>query len=386
MTANGRGQAKMMTSRKCANASELQTVVRLISSVLAANQPDPYKRFSHDFKLNSIEPSDVLVLTDERENITGTLTIVKRKVKLLGQKVDVAGLAFVCVHPDYQGAGLGRALMDCAVEELKKRKEALSILIARRAVDGFYPKFGYLGTGCFTELIINRDAFADTARLNGVELIAGPVKTEAHRYMRLYNGVYANLPFSFVRGIQWWENAHLWLQYKIMPAQFVNVFYRGDLTGYFIYKDNTVIEAACAMPGMDIFCNALMGFAHAMELPEIIFTMSAKHICSQRLQRLNHTLRQRRAWDGGHMVRIMDRDKFYNLIKDYIERKYSGVFNVGLMRQSIKSIRQTIKGFDADDNDGARELLFEIATGRSNPILQDVGSMFKHSWSEIDCF
>lgn len=382
------GQKENMPARKCAGAGEQRAAVRLVSRVLTANQADPYKRFKHDFKLNSIEPSDSVILTDARKNISGTFTILERKINILGKKVDVAGVAFVCVHPGYQGRGLGRALMDAAVEELKKRKEVLSILIARRAVDGFYRKFGYLGTGCFTELAINRDAFKDAARLKGVELTTGPVKTEARGYMRLYNGVYADLPFSFVRGIKWWENVHAWLQYKIKPAQFVNVFYKGNLTGYFIYRDNAVMEAACEMPGpgIDVFCNALLSFARARGFAEIIFTMSAEHPCSQRLQRLNHTLRQRRPWNGGHMARIMDRDKFYGLIRDYIERKYSGDFSAGLVKQSVKSIRQTIERFDTDNNDDAREMLFEIACGHSNPILKDVGGMFKHSWSDIDCF
>jgi predicted N-acetyltransferase YhbS len=61
-----------------------------------------------------------------------------------GEEISVAYIAGVCTHPAERGKGLAKQLMEQAVDEMKKRGVALSVLIpAEKRLFDYYRSFGY---------------------------------------------------------------------------------------------------------------------------------------------------------------------------------------------------------------------------------------------------
>ena len=73
-------------------------------------------------------------------------------MKIKGQILKVAGLSSICIDPNFQGYGFGKELMERSIIYLDQRGYDLSFLIARRAVDRFYTKFGYFGASSYQSL------------------------------------------------------------------------------------------------------------------------------------------------------------------------------------------------------------------------------------------
>ena len=54
----------------------------------------------------------------------------------------------LCVHPDYQGQGIGTALMERIIAELKKRCLYMISVVYEEKLRGFYQRFGFFDTCC----------------------------------------------------------------------------------------------------------------------------------------------------------------------------------------------------------------------------------------------
>jgi putative acetyltransferase len=84
----------------------------------------------------------VELVADDRGAVIGHL--VAAPGRLDGAPAPVAGVAPVCVAPDWQGQGVGRALMESLVAEAGRRVWAMLVLLGDPA---FYGRFGFESAG-----------------------------------------------------------------------------------------------------------------------------------------------------------------------------------------------------------------------------------------------
>jgi len=376
-----KGSANRIRIRRCSSPDEVSSAIGLASRTLGSDSDYLLKKISNDFKLHMVTPDDVIIAVDN-EKVIGTATVFKKELSLFGKKVPASGITYVCIQREYQGAGLGKSLMDYVVSDLKKRSEIISLLFARRAVDGFYNKFGYLGTGYFTELTLDTDSCKNDINIKGIKTVPVAKSSEWRLYMAMYEQTYGDVPFSFVRGESFWKNIDMWLKYRVKPDEFVNVYHNGRLIGYFINKDKRIIEAVCLRRHMSIFNDSMLNLAK--KETELVMTFSCYHPCSQYLQKFNHILKFRRAWNGGHMMRIINKKKFYDLIEDYIRTRFLGFFNSKAVSESMNHIKKMLSNLDDNNYYEANKSLFEILNNKSTPIYKEIGNMFEHTWSIID--
>ena len=198
--------------------------------------PDYFTARDMKTRIRLLEPvrrfSDVIVAASGGE-VVGFVRIVDRAVRLGGKTLTVGGITSVCLRPDFRGQGYGRAIMEEALEASKGRGDALSIAFARRAVDGFYPRLGYLGLGCHPELVaaIAPGAFP-LAREVRIEpgLEAGRLDLYAAAYVDSYD----RLALSFDRDGDWWTKVELRLASRIAQNGFVTVLVGARPAGYFV--------------------------------------------------------------------------------------------------------------------------------------------------------
>ena len=146
----------------------------LVVEIRPANTIDEvyegYALASHVFSLEQqsflikkkIERYDILdnaIIALQNGRIIGFIQIVERMLNLSSCYARTGGITNVCIHPDSQGKGIGRQMMEFTISYLKKKRYILAATVARRAVDGYYSKFGFIGIDSFFEMTISKYSF-----------------------------------------------------------------------------------------------------------------------------------------------------------------------------------------------------------------------------------
>ncbi len=373
--------------RTANNMREVQQAYDLAARIFGSDYQKARKRKEHILKTDKLnQPKDVVIALG-KEKIIGMVRIVERKNYFLGQLLKNAGITSVCVLPSYQGRGIGKGLVNTAITVMTKKNYSLSLVVARRAVDGFYAKYGYVGTGLFTQLLISYDASKD-------RVIKGKYKPHfktgfqnrySRKYAEMYKSNYNKVPLAFYRPRKWWEDFEQNVKYKIKKNNFVNVMDKKNLIGYFIYLDGKVIEAACTVKKNIKFCNAILRYVFEKGLKRLLTTISKKHHCYEYYMNLNNTIEIRRVWDGGHMVRIIDIDKVKNAIFRYINGECCE-FSKKEIRKAKKRIGSIINNDTPKMHSGVANTILRIIREDANPVIKKIAQNIQHSWSLIDEF
>lgn len=85
---------------------------------------------------------DVLVslVAEGRDSIVGHVLFSRMDVEADGSALPAAGLAPVSVSPEWQGRGVGDALIRAGLDMLRAQSVAISFVLGHEA---YYPRFGY---------------------------------------------------------------------------------------------------------------------------------------------------------------------------------------------------------------------------------------------------
>jgi hypothetical protein len=246
--------------------------------------------------------------------------------------------------------------MDAAIERSRNRGDVLSVAFARRAVDGFYWRLGYVGLGAHVRMTCSVPEGEEVPRLQVSRTMlpaAEPILAAA------YEHTYSCLPLRFVRPRDWWPTLRTrfpWLGDESIGT----VLQSASPIGYYVADEGAVIEAA-AIPGrMDAVCDAVLQNARN-RTGELVLSLPPSHPLAASIVPLNHTLTVRRAWDGGHVVRAIDRDAMIRILGDRMTDLERSVW----------------RSADLRDHDDARRTLIAAATGslKTPPV-----------WSRLDEF
>lgn len=239
--------------------------------------------------LRSLE--DVIVLVDGDE-VVGFLRILDRVLHSPAGPVQAGGITSVCVAPRLRGQGRGIELMEVALERSKRRGDACSVLFARRAVDGWYPRLGYVGVGAHVRLALL--GVAERPQALVASAVPGPDVLD--RLARQYEASYSQLYLSFVRSGDWW--ARLQDQLALKRLELVLVGGDRDPAGYLVRSGGVIIEAAAGEAGREAVRDAAFSCG-TLSLPPEHWLMKLARV-------RDHELSIRYSWSGGHMLRVID--------------------------------------------------------------------------------
>ena len=261
--------------------------------------PDYFTSRAHKVRLRDVDPvrrPDEAVVVVRDGEIVGFVRLVERAVWLGDATLAAGGVTSVCVHPDVQGLGYGRLVMEEAIALSRRRGDVLSIAFARRAVDGFYPRLGYLGLGCHPELTLA----AVPSGLPAAEMAPGFDTAASASYAAAYRASYRALPFAFARDDGWWGCFSRRLEGRLAADGFVNVIAGGRPVGYFVTDGGRIVEAAALRDREGDVLGAIV--RHAGGRP-VVLALTPAHWAMRAGRTVNHTVKIRYAWDGGHVVR-----------------------------------------------------------------------------------
>lgn len=341
-----------MEIRRAKNLGEVEAAYELAARIFGPNYFDAKEVKNHIRALEPLRSLGDAIIAVDSGSIVGFIRIVDRQLYSPVGMLKAGGITSVCVHPDLQGHGLGRRLMEMALRRLRQRKDILSILFARRALDGWYTKYGYVGIGCHPQIQIAQPWLVDNTgqfeSFNG-RLQRGIIPSAIDLYAAAYADSYQRLFLSFYRDDYWWQTFEQRLWRRVEVEDFINVIVGDIPVGYFILKEDKVIEAASLHGHRADVLASLLEFWKQKVRKDLKIAMPLGHWCARFFKGMNHIMTIRYAWDGGHMVRFLNKD----VLKEIL---------IPPKRQKVHlTIEKLFGQFSLTEDESASKLLSTIA-------------------------
>lgn len=373
--------------RGAEDEGEIRRAYELSSYIFGSSQEESWGRKRHCLRYDKVKDPGEVIIAMEKGRIIGTLRIVGRRNLFLGSLLKTGGITNVCVDPAYQGKGVGRGLINKSIEFMRERKYPLSIVVARRAVDGFYAKYGFVGTGIFCDLSLSDRKPAKNYRINKNNFQKGFKRKFTEKYSVMYDLIYAKVPVSFYRPGSWWDEFDLKNKYKIKKRDFVNVIEENKLIGYFILYKNKIIEASFCPERLECFSKALISYFMQNKISGPVVSVSPLHPCSEYLMNnFNHTLSVRRVLDGGHMLRIIDPFQIEKAVLKFINincREFVPIQR-SLTEKRVRNLFNCYR--KAEGHEQALKISGFLTIGSANPVQEKIKKNILHSWGLLDEF
>ena len=244
----------------------------------------------------SIAADNFIFARSTQDELIGLVRIVERDILLDGSVLAAGYISSVAVKPERRGEGIAKSLMNEAIETMTARGMDISAVYGRRAVDGFYPRFGYYGVGRYVDLEIISDTDSDSS------INALPCKKEhLDACMNFYDKTYSSLSGSVLRSRSIWEYLFLRLERNIGGFKAFVLLEKRKTAGYFIVLNNRLIEISIpeklfsSIPGILDTFNVGSISIHPRH-PFYIFCHT----------QMNTIQKERFAIDGGYMARILN--------------------------------------------------------------------------------
>jgi hypothetical protein len=249
--------------------------------------------------------------------IVGGLTLLERTMLVDGCPMRVAGMSYYAIEPSYQATDCAARIIAATFQRLRGGRYDLAVGFARKVMDGYWSRHGFVGFTGFSSLTVEAPDLRRLAPAGTVTAV--PDLPEPAALARLYRATYGGLTGAFVREAPEWR---YWTARVRRGNLGVTTFARGgEAVGYAIRRANTVLEIAAEPQWLPACLRALGESAGAGSL---IFACAPAHPAACVLRTLNHAYTVRRAWNGGHIALVVDRDALLERLRPAIERRLRG--------------------------------------------------------------
>ncbi len=300
---------QIIETRNCNTMEEVRSAYRIAVSAFGQ------KELSFDDNLEKLLQVDALTGPYEVKivkcdgNIVAMLRVLKRMNYLMGNKITTSLITQVCVEEGFRAQGIGARMVEFTLSEIRKANIPLAVLFARKAVDGYYSKFGFVGGAQFLDISI---PFEDIKE-NRIPVITKSVFDPGliKSYMQAYDDSYKNIPMAFCRSQEWWAGWPLRFDTKISNEDFINCYSDGEFAGYVVIVNGRIIEVSFLEDKKDLAAKFVLSLFHS----DVSVSLPQDHFCINDLEKFNYKLSIRRAWNGGHMIALTDAKALKNDIK-----------------------------------------------------------------------
>lgn len=273
-----------------------------------------------DAKLRLMSPGvkitedDVVVIAGDDQNILGACFLIDRQFTKNDIRIKGTFLSSICIAEAYRGKGLSSHLMNVAIAECGKRSSDFAILIARKAVDHFYNKFGFWGVAAYSRLSFK---FDEIATLNSKFAINFATEMDIESLKIIHASVYGPLLGSCERSFEQWR--HILWKAKWQGFSFV-VFKTMDITaGYVIYSGSDIYEIAASANESNVALLACLG--REFSITTFTLHVSQCHPLVRELRDIDFSVTNRQCTYGGHMARIIEDKKLLSIIRQGLKAK-----------------------------------------------------------------
>ena len=265
-------------------------------------------RVSHRERLLTEHPGfssdSVVVVSISPGIVVASAFLLDCTIRTIKGDVDSSFISSVSVAEPFRGRGLGRILIEKAVDLTVLRAKTLAIIIARREVDNFYTKFGFWGVSHYNIVELDCRSIA-SGRLSSLQVKLQKCTTDYLPLCHdLYLLTYAQLSGSCTRGFQMWSYAICALSRIGIRFEIITIY--DSPVGYIIHDGlgNIYEISAFACYLESEACQLLRAcFPGCTTLK---FHIDPAHPIFRSLLTTDIRISARECRHGGHMVRILD--------------------------------------------------------------------------------
>jgi hypothetical protein len=301
------------------DSEERVSLIKLLSTSFSHSNVNTSNHFNNFL---DYVPNKLFVLYKSNNELVGILCLLERSFNYFGLVLSLTGLTYMAVHPDKRNSSVTKVLKRKMFEHISQSSD-LSMGFARKAMDGYWFPYGYVGFTNFGELIIDQNAMP--ININEVK-IRKLEENDLSSITSFFSTTYENVLGALHRSQELW-NYYL-KKISIDGLKAILVHENGILNGYFIVRQNHIIEVAANENFMKKMLGAIHKFYQDEKLQDkkLIFEIGEMHPLAKHLKCLPHSLHTRHAWNGGHIIRINSIVPFLDKIKIILEKRANNVF------------------------------------------------------------
>ncbi len=265
------------------------------------------------------------------DTLAGAIRVVDRTCLIDQVEFSTAGLSFYAVAAEYQTSDCAPRLIEALFAFVQAGGYDLSMGVARKVMDGYWSRFGYIGFGGFHTLTTSSKALRSVGASSGIALEL----VEAGKHVdlaSLHAATYSSLSGAFVRDpVYWrWWNSRLRRRRDLSLSVFTAA---DEIVGYVAQHGATVIEMAARHERL-ANCLAAMGRSTSRD---VVFNLPPNHPAAVLLHRTNHSASSRRAWNGAFIAKVTDRDRFLSKMHQRLQHRLLSHF-VGPFRLQCNDV------------------------------------------------
>jgi predicted acetyltransferase len=268
-----------------------------------------------------------LILAVDASGVTcGVIRVVPRILMRGDQCFNMAGISSVCLATKYRGQGYSVPFMRYALNLCADRGYDLSLLFARRALDGYYNRFGYWGISSYNKVSFVVPKEKGCGRGADVELGEFSFE-EIEMYNHYYDACYSN-SFGYIRrSLKHWDLIGKRLT-ALGGISFKTLIKQGKVEGFIVLDQSNVVEIATNIDSLGIvdIIELLRRSSIYGENSNITFEVSPDHaLLQQASSGLDRAISFRSCSYGGHMVKILNVEHACSLWQIRLKNLYSEI-------------------------------------------------------------
>ena len=281
-----------------------------------------YKNFNiekinyKNFKANILkDESRKYILYKLDKKIVGVLCINLRIMNYFGVNLKVIGMSYMAIDKDYQKKSVSIFLKNKLFSI--SQKSDIIIGFARKAMDNYWHPYGFLGFQSFNKITLKT---ADIKIYSRREYKI--FKISNSHYDRLNKIIKLNLKDSygpFIRSRKLWEYYKFTSKYK--KLSFYEVTDNTKSLGYFVIAKNVIYEIYSTRLDDLAFLKSIKEFILKKNFDEVVFNIDLNNNLFNTIQNLNYFQFSKRAWNGGHILKIVSIKKLLINIKKITESR-----------------------------------------------------------------
>lgn len=300
--------------RNAKNIDEVEEAFRVANSSFGGEGIDEketlYKRINW-FNEPSFSLENIIIAFLSGK-VIGVVRVVPKVVCKSKVKYKVAGFTSICIDKQARKRGISSHLINKTIDIARGRGFDLAMLVARKAVDHYYNKFGFFGISSYESISIE----SNTSINQNINLL--PLdRNYISIYLKVYEDNYADCFGKVIRSHSQWEFILNLIELRKEVVAFT-VFYNASPVGYVIINNNKICELAIEgdvklIEILSSIKKKLRSMVDWMDLP-------SNHSLVRNAKNLDIRIQRRECAYGGHMALILKEEKFKNNIENRKDR------------------------------------------------------------------
>ena len=299
------------------NKDDLEQVIHLLSISFPVEYS--YGLVYFEFFIKNCPDKCFQLIKIDNGKIVGVNCILNRKMNYSDTVLDVVGLSYMAVHPEYRDFTVTGLIKKSMFSYLDLNSD-LSMGFARKVMDNYWYPYGFLGFTNFGCISFNLNKFRKS---NYGIFVSKYTNDDLLSIKKLFDDTYTGEMYAYIRTIEIW---HYYVQKLKSEHKEIDVIKSdtNNVIGYFI-RDNNNIEEICVDT---VYFRDTIGLISDIVEKEVVgascinFKIGINHLFSKYLiTKFEHSIATRFVWKGGHIVKVTNLYNFFQKILPVIESR-----------------------------------------------------------------